>query len=298
MLPHLALRPFVTNYVLATSHGKQVTYSSQWPASDDITWMFYLRDEPTHEGGRQNCSLANKRSYITGLITQHNGTVHFQGNYLMFLVKFKADGFNKISRILSSEITNRMIWAEEVFGNLSKTLYTQLIDAPGFYQMAAISDAFFLSLLNRQKNVNNIQNNITYISNELSRTMHFQTVEEYARKSNMSLRNFERRFDEQAGLSPKRYIQLVRFNNVLKMKFTNPEKSWAAISADCGYFDQTHMIRDFKRFSDQSPGVFFENDDKFERPGVNVFDTDPTTLDKLETNMARERFIFLERHEF
>jgi AraC-like DNA-binding protein len=297
MSPHPAIRPFVKNYVLATSHDKKVVYGSQWAASDDITLMFYLRDEPTHDNGGLRCSLSGKRTYLTGLVTQYNGTVHFQGDYQMFLIKFKADGFQKLTRIPTFEITNRMIWAEDVLGNFSKTLYEQLINASNTQDMALICDRFFLSLLNRQKNAHLIPNNITFISSELNQTTQFLTVEEYARKANMSLRNFERRFSEQAGLSPRQYIQLLRFNNVLKMKLINPQKSWAAISGDCGYFDQMHMIRAFKRYSNQSPVAFFEQEEKFERPSVNVFESDTVTLGKLETNMKKEHFKFVKRAE-
>ncbi|MEO6285454.1 MAG: AraC family transcriptional regulator [Dyadobacter sp.] len=297
MLPHPALRPFVKDYVLATSCGKQVAYASQWPASDDITLMFYLRDEPTHDQGGTDCSLAGKRSYITGLVTQYNGIVHFRGDYLMFLIKFKPDGFQKLTRIPTSDITNRMVWAEDVFGNFSKTLCEQLINAADTHEMASVCDRLFLSLLNRQKNANLIANNISFISNELNQTTQFLTVEEYARKANMSVRNFERRFSEQAGLSPRPYIQLLRFNNVLKMKMLHPKKSWAAISGDCGYFDQMHMIRAFKRYSNQNPVAFFEQEKKFERPSVNVFESDSITLGKLETNMQKENFKFVKRDE-
>jgi len=35
----------------------------------------------------------------------------------------------------------------------------------------------------------------------------------------------------------------------------NPEISWTSIAYECGYFDQMHLIRDFKEFAGVAPGV-------------------------------------------
>ena len=98
---------------------------------------------------------------------------------------------------------------------------------------------------------------ITAIAKELYNTTSLLSVAQYAYKANMSIRNFERRFTEQAGVSPKLYAKLVRFNEAIKIKSMQPEKNWTSIAYDCGYFDQMHLIKDFKQFSNESPSSFF-----------------------------------------
>lgn len=37
------------------------------------------------------------------------------------------------------------------------------------------------------------------------------------------------------------------------MKEIDPNLSWTSLAHDCGYFDQMHMIRDFKEFTGITP---------------------------------------------
>ncbi len=65
-------------------------------------------------------------------------------------------------------------------------------------------------------------------------------------------RSLERRFLAQVGVGPKQLAGVLRFRRVLQASHA-PQVDWAMLSADCGYADQSHLIRDFKRFTGQSP---------------------------------------------
>jgi AraC-like DNA-binding protein len=72
----------------------------------------------------------------------------------------------------------------------------------------------------------------------------------------MSTKTFERRFYSEVGLSPKMYQRVVRFRRI----FAQLEKTrgrGAPIATAAGYFDQAHMIRDFKQFTGTTPRRFF-----------------------------------------
>jgi AraC-like DNA-binding protein len=72
----------------------------------------------------------------------------------------------------------------------------------------------------------------------------------------MSTKTFERRFYSEVGLSPKMYQRVVRFRQV----FAQLEKTrgrGARVATAAGYFDQAHMIRDFKQFTGTTPRRFF-----------------------------------------
>jgi len=68
-----------------------------------------------------------------------------------------------------------------------------------------------------------------------------------------SRRHLERLFVEQVGVTPKVLARLLRFQSAAARIAARPAAPLAAVSADSGYFDQSHMIRDFLDFAGASP---------------------------------------------
>ena len=57
------------------------------------------------------------------------------------------------------------------------------------------------------------------------------------------------------GTSPKLLSRMVRFQNVLGHLVSGANLDWAALAAELGYADQSHLIRDFSDFAQLSPGA-------------------------------------------
>lgn len=86
-----------------------------------------------------------------------------------------------------------------------------------------------------------------------------------------SSKHFIHLFKKHVGLSPKAFQRIHRFAQVVPLIQEQKEVQWAQISADCGYYDQSHFIKDFLRFSGYNPQSFL--DEKHDRP--NFFPVDP-----------------------
>ena len=80
-------------------------------------------------------------------------------------------------------------------------------------------------------------------------------VSELARAVAASPRNLTRLFHAWVGMSPKLFCRMVRFQNVLRHLAAGGKPDWAALSAELGYADQSHLIRDFGDFAQVSPGA-------------------------------------------
>jgi transcriptional regulator GlxA family with amidase domain len=78
-------------------------------------------------------------------------------------------------------------------------------------------------------------------------------VERLAFHACLSFRQFERVFEQRIGLPPKYFSRLVRFAHAWVIKEQQPNTSWIKIAYECGYFDQMHLIRDFKEFAGVNP---------------------------------------------
>lgn len=74
----------------------------------------------------------------------------------------------------------------------------------------------------------------------------------------LSRRQFERKFLQYAGYSPKQFQRIARFNSVIK-KFEERPMSLTEMAYSCGYYDQSHFIHDFRLFSGYNPKAFFKN---------------------------------------
>jgi len=80
-----------------------------------------------------------------------------------------------------------------------------------------------------------------------------------AGQANMSPRHFRRRCLEETGLTPKRLSRILRFRFASRLADQSRTPNWPAIAANAGYFDQAHLIRDFREFTGRTPMAVFSN---------------------------------------
>ncbi|MCY1045310.1 helix-turn-helix transcriptional regulator [Corallococcus sp. bb12-1] len=85
-------------------------------------------------------------------------------------------------------------------------------------------------------------------------------VESVAKQLGVTSRHLRRAFAENIGIGPKDFARTVRLQRAVRMAATS--KDWGGIAADAGYYDQAHLISDFREFVGLTPGAFLK------RPGV------------------------------
>lgn len=80
-------------------------------------------------------------------------------------------------------------------------------------------------------------------------------VEEFCRKLGVHKSTLEKNFKLQTGLTPKHYAKIIRYNYLMnQLIFT--KKPLTEISLEFGYFDQSHMIKDFTSFTGLNPSEY------------------------------------------
>ena len=85
------------------------------------------------------------------------------------------------------------------------------------------------------------------------------TIAEIARKSGISQKTLIKHFEQHIGKTPSDFRKIVRFRNALKQKsLENKEGNLTDITYISRYFDQSHMIKDFKALTGYSPKAFFK----------------------------------------
>jgi AraC-like DNA-binding protein len=82
------------------------------------------------------------------------------------------------------------------------------------------------------------------------------SVDRAAHEANISRQHLRRRFLDHVGVGPKTFARVARFRRVVSSLRALPP-SWAAVAADFGYADQSHLIAEFQQLAGVTPVPFF-----------------------------------------
>jgi transcriptional regulator GlxA family with amidase domain len=83
------------------------------------------------------------------------------------------------------------------------------------------------------------------------------SIDHLADKACLGRKQLERNFKEFIGSTPRQFLKVIRFQNSLFQKSLCKELTITELAHQCGYFDQSHMINDYKELSGMTPGEYF-----------------------------------------
>jgi AraC-like DNA-binding protein len=78
-------------------------------------------------------------------------------------------------------------------------------------------------------------------------------VNTVATELGVSERHLRRVFRQSLGVSPKEFAKLERFHRALREARRGGRPSWASIAVEAGYYDQAHLIAEFRAISGVTP---------------------------------------------
>jgi len=87
-----------------------------------------------------------------------------------------------------------------------------------------------------------------YLVNRISRTKGMITMRQLEDETNYSACYLRRIFKSFHGISPKQFAQYIRFQNLL-MQADKEGVRYEQMALDCGYYDEPHMMKEFKKYS-------------------------------------------------
>ena len=78
-------------------------------------------------------------------------------------------------------------------------------------------------------------------------------IDRLASISCLSYKQFKRIFSDYVGLNPKEFMRVIRFQRALYTLQTNPRISLTELAYICEFYDQSHLIGEFRLFSGYTP---------------------------------------------
>jgi len=96
------------------------------------------------------------------------------------------------------------------------------------------------------------------------------SISETALKNRISRPTLNKHFDLHIGTTPSQFKKVVRFRNAMKRHRQKiSQENLADISSGADYFDQSHMIKDFRALTKHSPKNFFSKISSLEDGQIN-----------------------------
>ncbi|HEU4552205.1 MAG TPA: helix-turn-helix domain-containing protein [Chitinophaga sp.] len=96
-------------------------------------------------------------------------------------------------------------------------------------------------------------------------------VSQVAAAAHATVRTLERNFKQSSGYTVKDVSGLMRFEQVRNQLWLNPDSNIAGLAHELGYTDQSHLSREFKRYSGTTPAAFARKAKKGKRVVSNDF---------------------------
>jgi AraC-like DNA-binding protein len=160
------------------------------------------------------------------------------------------------------ELAGTQASLEDLFGAPGRRLAEAVAEAPGWDARFDLLEAF---LLRRAREGPAPSPAVAAAWARLRGSGGRVMVGTLAEEAGWSRRHLVARFREQVGLPPKTVARVLRFAEVLRRIDADPVR-WAEVAAACGYADQSHLNRDFRRLVGTTPTAYLA--DRPPRPEV------------------------------
>jgi AraC-like DNA-binding protein len=260
IIPSSCLSEYIKTFRIIEFHFPDLTVIpfKAYPPRPEQCLQFMPKDPETVVYPVSGQTISGKKTIIMGL---HTNVIHryVARDFLGLQVIFQPGAFFMLTNISCNELVNVYIDAEDIFGTELQLVNEQLFHAKDYKEMILIVEIF---LIRRIKKINDYKHRV----DEVSRLMSFETdkfsVDKFLKAACLSHRQFDRKFKERVGLTPKYFLQMARFDKAFRMKNRFPLKNWLAVALHCGYYDYQHLVKDYKEFTGYTPPAFFAIDNK------------------------------------
>ena len=173
-----------------------------------------------------------------------------EGKSHAFGIKFTPGGFFPFLGSSVSSLANRSVPVCKVFDSAVNALERTILSTEDADEMTAAANAFLLRRIPKpDEKVDQARELVACILNE--RTI--LTVEDLSAQTGINVRSLQRLFSQYVGVSPKWVIRRYRLHELLEQMHSGQRLDWAQLAVDLGYFDQAHLINDFKSIAGYTP---------------------------------------------
>jgi len=244
---HPALSNHISHIMVAEAKfDKAILNFSPFPPTPQHAIHFYPRDAVTVCNDKNGIQKHPQSIIVGPQVSQVN--IAMGMHHMIVSVAFMPGGMHRLLKMPMHELYDEPFDATLLLGREIAEVNERLQEAQTALEMKNVVEHFLMYKLDHSS----LLPWEHALKAQLQGSM---PIESAASLACLSLRQYERRTKEIMGYSPKIFSRLVRFSKAYRLKEQQPWLNWTSIAHSCGYFDQMHLIRDFKDFTGALPGT-------------------------------------------
>jgi AraC-like DNA-binding protein len=163
--------------------------------------------------------------------------------------RFRPGMAERALGVPAAEIVDGIVTVEDAWGSeAARRLHEQLDESHSTQEWMALVE----TSLGEPPPPDPIESSLAWLAENRGQV----PIDELAGAASLSLRQFRRVCLERTGLAPKHLARILRFRHAAQRAAPAQRADWATIALDCGYYDQAHLINEFREFSGLSPAEF------------------------------------------
>ena len=175
-------------------------------------------------------------------------------NVSFLSVRFKSGAFRHFTSVPFSELNDNYFSVQNLWEIKGKNLMSKLENISEVQNKIEEIESFLINNFNEYHKAENDKWDL--IMDELYYNFDYNTIQILSQKANLSLRQFERSFKSQFGITAKEFQKITRFQDVVKKILLNRKPDYLDTILDNGYFDQSHF-KEFKSLTKKTPLEYF-----------------------------------------
>jgi AraC-like DNA-binding protein len=194
----------------------------------------------------------NGTSVIHGVNPGRFSTM-LEGRSAVFGVKFRPGGFRPFLKSPVAALLNRSVPASDVFGpeiGQLEALWKPASCSRNLEKLIQASNAFFQA---RVPEPDRTMDLATKLVQQILETSEIRTVDDLVERSGIGKRSLQRIFNEYIGVTPKWVIRRYRLHELVCRLDAGEDLELSQVALELGYFDQSHLINDFRSIVGCSP---------------------------------------------
>lgn len=202
------------------------------------------------------CDPDHPYAYIVGSFTTTYNFSGFQNskNRHFFGVSFVNGKMPLFKEAAPIEIVNHSFKYQDF--KLSPYLFEQIASSNDFIYQIQIFLTWYFEHFVEKKGTDANDQLAAYAIDKIRCSLGKIQLKELSEETAVSERYLNKIVLEKTGLSPKFLGKIARFQYFIDLVTSHPENApipYAELSIKAGYYDQSHMIRDFKSFTHMTP---------------------------------------------